>query len=82
MKLLSDFLQYCIGAKPAYREVDVYAYSKTAFGIGRTMGIESTGALQQALILAIKKNTSMPAQLRPQLDIPEDKTLASRAHPD
>ena len=77
IKLLSDFLQYCIGAKPPYREVDVYAYSKTAFGIGRTMGIENTAALQQALILAIKKNTSMPSQLRPQFDIPEDKTLGN-----
>jgi hypothetical protein len=80
IKLLSDFLQFCIGTKPPYREVDVFAYSKTAFGIGRTMGIESTAALQQALILAIKKNTTMPSQLRPHLDIPEEKTLASRAN--
>jgi hypothetical protein len=82
VKQMSDFLQFCIGAKPPYREVDIYAYSKTAFGIGRTMGIESTPALQQALILAIKKNTTMPSQLRPQLDIPEDKTLAARTKSD
>lgn len=82
IKLLSDFLQFCIGAKPAYREVDVYAFSKTAYGIGRTMGIENTVALQQALLLAIKKNSSMPSQLRPQLDIPEDKALAARINPD
>lgn len=77
VKSLSDFLQFCIGAKPPYREVDVYAYSKTAFGIGRTMGIENSAALQQALLVAIKKNTSMPAQLRPQFDIPEEKTLGN-----
>jgi|GEM_PF-1995008 hypothetical protein len=82
MKQLSDFLQFCIGTKTPYRDVDLYAHSKTAFGIGRTMGIESTAALQQALLLAIKKNTSMPSQLKPQLDIPEDSTLASRANPD
>jgi len=77
MKLLTDFLQYAIGARPPYREVDVYAYSKTAFGIGRTMGIENTATLQTALVLAIKKNTSMPSQLRPQFDIPEDKTIGN-----
>ena len=82
MKLLADFLQFCVGDKPPYREVDVFAYSKSMFGIGRTMGIENTAALQQALILAIKKNTTMPSQLRPQLDIPEEKTLAHRAHID
>ena len=77
LKLLSDFLQFCVGTKPAYREVDVYAHSKTAFGIGRTMGIETAAALHQALILAIKKNTSMPSQLRPQLDVPEDKSIGN-----
>ena len=72
MKALSDFLQFCVGTKAAYRECDFYAFSKTAFGIGRTMGIESTNALRTALILAIKKNTSTPSQLRPHMEVPED----------
>ncbi|HEX8955134.1 MAG TPA: hypothetical protein VF798_02600 [Burkholderiaceae bacterium] len=82
MKLLSDFLQFCVGTKPPYREVDIYTYSKTVSGIGHTMGIESTAAMQQALLLAIKKNASTPSQLRPQLDIPEDNTLAGRRNHD
>lgn len=79
MKLLSDFLQFCVGTKPVYRECDVYAYSKTAFGIGRTMGIENTPALREALILAIKKNSSTPSQLKPHIDAPvaDDKGIGN-----
>ena len=78
VKLLSDFFQFCVGTKAPYREVDIYSFSKTVSGIGHTMGIENTAAMQQALLLAIKKNASTPSQLRPQLDIPEDNTLAGR----
>jgi hypothetical protein len=79
IKLLSDFLQFCVGTKQPYREIDVYACSKTAQGIGRTMGIENISALHQALILAIKKNASMPSRLRPQRDAPEDRNIGNLA---
>jgi hypothetical protein len=73
MKMLSDFLQFTVGVKAAYRHCDVYTSNKTIFGIGRTLGIESTDALSAALILAIKKNTTMPSQLKPQIELPADK---------
>jgi hypothetical protein len=68
IKALSDFLQYSVGLKAPYRDCDIYAVSKTAFGIGRTIGIDSTGALGTALILAIKKNASTASQLRPHIE--------------
>ncbi|HEY8024346.1 MAG TPA: hypothetical protein VIF60_07260 [Burkholderiaceae bacterium] len=77
MKVLSDFLQFTVGSKPAYRECDIYAFSKTAFGIGRTMGIENTVALRAALILAIKKNSSTPSQIKPHMEIPDDNSIGN-----
>jgi hypothetical protein len=77
MKLLTDFLEFTVGSKPAYRECDVYAHSKTAFGIGRTMGIENTPALRAALILAIKKNSSTPSQIKPHMEVPDDKSMGN-----
>jgi hypothetical protein len=73
MKVLTDFLQFTVGVKAAYRHCDVYTSNKTIFGIGRTLGIESTNALSTALILAIKKNATMPSQLKPQIELPTDK---------
>lgn len=73
MKMLSDFLQFVVGVKAAYRNCDVYASNKTIFGIGRTLGIENTNDLSTALILAIRKNATMPSQLKPQIELPVDK---------
>lgn len=73
MKVLTDFLQFTVGIKAAYRNCDVYANNKTIFGIGRTLGIESTNALSTALILAIKKNATMASQLKPQIELAIDR---------
>lgn len=70
MKVLSDFLQYSVGTKTPYRGCDIYANNKTVFGIGRTMGIDSTNALSTALILAIKKNSTTASHLKPHIDLP------------
>ena len=69
LRILTDFLKFSMGLKPAYRNCDIYGSSKTAVGIGRTIGIESTNALGAALILAIKKNSTTPSQLRPQMQV-------------
>jgi len=65
LQILSHFMQYSLGLKQAYRECDIYSHSKTAFGIGRTMGIDDTDALHVALRLAIEKNAKMPSRVRP-----------------
>jgi hypothetical protein len=65
LKILSNFVQYSLGLKPAYRDCDIYFHSKSIFGLGRTMGIDDTNAMHTALLLAIKKNAKMPSRVRP-----------------
>lgn len=53
---LSEWLQYSIGVKTRVTELDIYARSRVASGIGGGMGIQSSNALRQALIDAMKKS--------------------------
>jgi hypothetical protein len=55
VKTLSEWLQYSIGVKTRATELDIYAHSRIASGIGKGMAIENSSALRQALIEAMKK---------------------------
>jgi hypothetical protein len=77
MKVLTDFVKLSLGLKEPYRTCDIYFNSKTAFGIGRTVGIDNTGALSAALMLAIKKNAATPSQLRPHIPATGDGRIGN-----
>ncbi|MBV8634979.1 MAG: hypothetical protein JO002_10850 [Burkholderiaceae bacterium] len=64
---LGDWLQYAIGVKTRVVELDIYAHSRIAAGIGRGMGIANSVALRIALIEAMKK--IRPNQSAPQSDL-------------
>jgi hypothetical protein len=51
---LSNWLQYSIGVKTRIAEFDIYAHSRVADGIGKGMGINTSGELRAALIDAMK----------------------------
>jgi hypothetical protein len=51
---LSNWLQYAIGVKIRSVELDIYAHSHVAEGIGRGIGINSSSELRAALIDAMK----------------------------
>lgn len=80
MKVLSDFLKFSVGLKPAYRDCDIYVSNKTVFGIGRTIGIDNTSALGAALIQAIKKNAATPSQLRPHIEMGSGSGIGNLTH--
>ncbi|HEY8023193.1 MAG TPA: hypothetical protein VIF60_01415 [Burkholderiaceae bacterium] len=61
---LSDWLQYSIGVKTRVVEVDIYAHSRIACGIGRGMGISNNVALRIALIEAMKKTPGLDSPAR------------------
>ena len=81
MKVLTDFVKFSMGLKQPYRTCDIYSNSKTAFGIGRTIGIESTTALSAALMLAITKNAATPSQLRPHIPAGGDSGIGKPGDP-
>jgi hypothetical protein len=54
LETLSNWLQYAIGVKIRSVELDIYAHSHVAEGIGKGIGINSSSELRAALIDAMK----------------------------